>query len=215
MSRQQPRGRWCSSLRCRRRRTVGLDRRRQDRDHAETAPRQQLPPSKRSASAARDGADRLPRLSVSSVADQKAERARRTGFASRRRCSGFVRARRARYQRGSPADGGGSGDVQALVGAQIVTGKGGAQVGAAITARVSFAVDRRRPRGSSGRRRFSDHAPATWVVPLLLVLALGGWQLRRRFKLDISRRAGPPRSVRLSGVVGESAPSDVDSAVNA
>jgi hypothetical protein len=84
------------------------------------------------------------------------------------------------------------GDYVALVGPQIVTKGSGAQVGAAAASRVTFAVE---PASAleaywlKVKTFFSDHAPWSYVVPLVLLLALLAYRIRSRFAFRIERRA--------------------------
>jgi hypothetical protein len=84
------------------------------------------------------------------------------------------------------------GDYIALVGAQIVTEGGGAQVGAAAAARTTFTVE---PASTLEawwlelKTFFNDHTPWTWLVPALLVLLLAAQQARKRLSLTVARKA--------------------------
>lgn len=83
------------------------------------------------------------------------------------------------------------GDYVALVGAQIVAGGGGAQVGAAAAARTTFRVE---PASTleawwlKTKAFFSDHAPWSYVIPLVVFLALVASRVRRRFEFRVARR---------------------------
>ena len=84
-----------------------------------------------------------------------------------------------------------AGDYEALVGAQIVTeGKGG-QVGAAAASHLSFTVE---PASAlealwlKVKRFFAENVPWTYLVPAVLLVLLGGRQLRRRYHLTVARR---------------------------
>lgn len=83
------------------------------------------------------------------------------------------------------------GTYAALIGPQIVSEGGGAQVGAAAAARLTFEVA-----PSSGwdafLRWFSRliaEQPAVLVMPGAALLLLVMWVLRRRFSISIARRA--------------------------
>lgn len=84
------------------------------------------------------------------------------------------------------------GDYAAIVGPQLLSSGGGAQVGAGAAAHVSFTVEPStlleaywlEVRGFLGR-----HMPWTWAVPLALTLLTTGWFLRGRFTLTVARRA--------------------------
>ena len=84
------------------------------------------------------------------------------------------------------------GDYEGLLAAQIVTEGGGAQVGAAAAAKVTFEVESATLLGAYWHKLstwFEDNAPWTWLVPALLVAALAAWQLRNRFAFRVERRA--------------------------
>lgn len=84
------------------------------------------------------------------------------------------------------------GDYAGLLAAQIVTEGGGAQVGAAAAAKVTFEVESTTLLGAWWHKLSAwagDNAPWTWLVPALLVLGLAAWQLRARFALRVERRA--------------------------
>ena len=83
------------------------------------------------------------------------------------------------------------GAYAALIGPQIVAQGGGAQVGAAAAARLSFEVA-----PSSGWEAFLrwlsrliGEQPGLLVVPGAALLLLVMWVLRRRFSISIARRA--------------------------
>lgn len=84
------------------------------------------------------------------------------------------------------------GDYEGLLAAQIVAEGEGAQVGAAAAARVTFSVEAATLLGAWWyriRTFLSGHEPWTWLIPAILATALLGQQLRRRFSLQIARRA--------------------------
>ena len=83
------------------------------------------------------------------------------------------------------------GTYAALIGPQIVSQGGGAQVGAAAAARLTFEVA-----PSSGWEAFLRwfsrllaEQPALLVIPGAALLLLVMWVLRRRFSISIARRA--------------------------
>jgi hypothetical protein len=84
------------------------------------------------------------------------------------------------------------GDYIALVGPQIVTKGSGAQVGAAAASRVTFSVEPATTLEANWlkvKTFFSDHAPWSYVAPLVLLLALLAHRIRSRFAFRIERRA--------------------------
>jgi hypothetical protein len=84
------------------------------------------------------------------------------------------------------------GDYEGLLAAQIVTKGKGAQVGAAAAAKLTFSVEASTWLGAQWYRLrtfLSGHEPWTWLIPALLATALLGWQMRRRFALQVVRRA--------------------------
>jgi hypothetical protein len=84
------------------------------------------------------------------------------------------------------------GDYEGLLTAQIVTNGKGAQVGAAAAAKLTFTVAASTWLGGQWyriRTFLSAHRPWTWLIPALLVAALLGMQLRRRFAFRVVRRA--------------------------
>jgi hypothetical protein len=84
------------------------------------------------------------------------------------------------------------GDYEGLLAAQIATKGKGAQVGAAAAAKMTFSVESKTLLGAwwyRTRTFVSDHQPWTWLVPVLLMAALLGSQVRRRFSLRVERRA--------------------------
>jgi hypothetical protein len=84
------------------------------------------------------------------------------------------------------------GDYIALVGPQIATNGSGAQVGAAAASRVTFSVEPATTLGAywlKVKTFFSDHALWSYVVPLVLLLALLAYRIRSRFAFRIERRA--------------------------
>lgn len=84
------------------------------------------------------------------------------------------------------------GDYEGLLAAQIVTKGKGAQVGAAAAAKLTFSVESATLLGAwwyRARTFLSAHEPWTWLIPALLLTAAFGWQLRRRFALQVVRRA--------------------------
>jgi hypothetical protein len=99
-----------------------------------------------------------------------------------------TRSVRVRIQLPTRAD---PGDYVALVGPQIVTNGGGAQVGAAAASRVTFTVEPAtllQAYWLKLKTFFSDRAPWSWLVPLLALAALLVWRFRARFSLRIERR---------------------------
>ena len=84
------------------------------------------------------------------------------------------------------------GEYEGLLAAQIVTEGEGAQVGAAAAAKVTFEVEAATWLGAWWHRirtSLSEHQPWTWLIPLVLALALAGRQLRSRFSFRVERRA--------------------------
>lgn len=84
------------------------------------------------------------------------------------------------------------GDYVALVGPQIVTKGSGAQVGAAAASRVTFTVEPAtwlQAEWLQIKTFFSDHAPWSYVLPLVLLLAFLAYRIRSRFAFRIERRA--------------------------
>jgi hypothetical protein len=84
------------------------------------------------------------------------------------------------------------GDYEGLLAAQIVTKGKGAQVGAAAAAKLTFSVESATLLGAWWyriRTFLSGHQPWTWLIPALLATALLGNQLRRRFSIQVARRA--------------------------
>jgi len=84
------------------------------------------------------------------------------------------------------------GDYEGLLAAQIVTHGKGAQVGAAAAAKLTFSVEASTWLGAQWyriRTFLSGHEPWTWLIPALLATALLGIQMRRRFALQVVRRA--------------------------
>jgi hypothetical protein len=84
------------------------------------------------------------------------------------------------------------GDYEGLLAAQIVTKGKGAQVGAAAAAKLTFSVESATLLGAWWyriRTFLSGNEPWTWLIPAILATALLGQQLRRRFSLQIARRA--------------------------
>lgn len=102
---------------------------------------------------------------------------------------GETRAVRARITLPPGSD---PGDYIALVGAEIVADGGGARVGAAAATRLTFTVE---PANALQAwwlritRLFGDHAPWSYVAPLLAALAVLLRQLRGRFTFRVERRA--------------------------
>jgi hypothetical protein len=84
------------------------------------------------------------------------------------------------------------GDYAALIGPQIVSEGSGAQVGAAAAARLTFPVV---PSSLLEKwwlrlKRFLDDGrPWSYLLPSVAVFLLLGWQLRKRLKITVSRRA--------------------------
>lgn len=80
------------------------------------------------------------------------------------------------------------GDYSALIGPRIVTGKKGAQVGAAAAARLTFTVA-----PSSGLaawwRWLKGLDPLALAAPVLLLAAAGFARFGRRFRISVARRA--------------------------
>jgi hypothetical protein len=84
------------------------------------------------------------------------------------------------------------GDYETLLAAQIVSDEGGAQVGAAAAAKVTFEVESATLLGAYWHKLttwFDANAPWTWIVPAALVALLCGWQLRENFAFRLERRA--------------------------
>lgn len=84
------------------------------------------------------------------------------------------------------------GDYLALVGPQIVTKESGAQVGAAAASRVTFTVEPAtwlQAEWLKLKTFFSDHAPWSYVPPLVLLFSLLAYRIRSRFAFRIERRA--------------------------
>jgi hypothetical protein len=84
------------------------------------------------------------------------------------------------------------GDYVALVGPQIVTRGRGAQVGAGAASRVTFTVEPAtwlQAEWLKFKTFFSDGAPWSYVLPLVLLLTLLAYRVRRRFAFRIERRA--------------------------
>lgn len=84
------------------------------------------------------------------------------------------------------------GSYEGLLAAQIVTDGGGAQVGAAAAAKVLFEVESATLLGAYWHKAstwFGDNTPWTWLVPVLLVLALAARQFRSHFAFRLERRA--------------------------
>lgn len=84
------------------------------------------------------------------------------------------------------------GDYEGLLAAQIVTKGGGAQVGAAAAAKLSFAVESTTLFGAWWFRSstwLERNTPWTWLVPALLLSAFLAVELRRRFAFHLERRA--------------------------
>ena len=99
-----------------------------------------------------------------------------------------TRAVRVRIELPTGAD---PGDYVALVGPQIVTKGGGAQVGAAAASRVTFTVEPAtllQALWLKAKTFFADHDPWSWLLPLVLVLAALVWRVRSRFSFRIERR---------------------------
>lgn len=83
------------------------------------------------------------------------------------------------------------GDYEGLLAAQIVTEGGGAQVGAAAAAKVSFEVESTTLLGAWWHKlstSSAEHGPWTWLVPVVLASALAVSQLRRRFSFRVEKR---------------------------
>jgi hypothetical protein len=83
------------------------------------------------------------------------------------------------------------GTYAALIGPQIVSQGGGAQVGAAAAARLTFEVA-----PSSGfdaflrwLGRLITEQPALLAIPIASLLLIAIWVMRRRFSISIARRA--------------------------
>jgi hypothetical protein len=84
------------------------------------------------------------------------------------------------------------GDYEGLLAAQIVTKGKGAQIGAAAAAKLRFSVESATLLGAWWyriRTFLSGHEPWSWLIPGVLLTALLGWQLRRRFAFQVVRRA--------------------------
>jgi hypothetical protein len=84
------------------------------------------------------------------------------------------------------------GHYSALVGAQLVSEGGGAQVGATAAARLTFAIapsSLLQAWWLRAKTLFGDGRPWTYVVPALALALLAGRQLRRRLTVTVARRA--------------------------
>lgn len=84
------------------------------------------------------------------------------------------------------------GNYEGLLAAQIVTTRGGAQVGAAAAAKLTFEVEAATLLGAWWHKAstwFEDNAPATWIVPTAFGALLLTWQFRRRFAFRLEKRA--------------------------
>lgn len=103
--------------------------------------------------------------------------------------SGRTEKVRARLSLPTGAD---PGDYEGLLAAQIVTKGKGAQVGAAAAAKLTFSVEAATLLGAWWyriRTFLTGHEPWTWLIPSILATALLGLQLRRRFSIQVVRRA--------------------------
>lgn len=83
------------------------------------------------------------------------------------------------------------GDYVALVGPQIVTKGSGAQVGAAAASRVTFTVEPATTLHAwwlKAKTLFRNHAPWSWLLPLLIAVAAAVSQTRSRFSFRVERR---------------------------
>ena len=80
------------------------------------------------------------------------------------------------------------GDYSALIGPRIVTGKKGAQVGAAAAARLTFTV---KPSSALAAwwRWLRGLDPLVFAAPMLLLAAAGIARFGRRFSITVARRA--------------------------
>ena len=84
------------------------------------------------------------------------------------------------------------GDYETLLAARIVSDGGGARVGAAAAAKVTFEVESATLLGAWWHELstwLTETAPWTWIVPALLVALGTASQLRRRFAFHVERRA--------------------------
>jgi len=84
------------------------------------------------------------------------------------------------------------GDYAALIGPEIVGTGGGASVGGAAAARLTFTVESSSTLESWWRRLkgfLSDHMPWTLVVPAAVLAALLAEAMRRRYRFAIVRRS--------------------------
>jgi hypothetical protein len=84
------------------------------------------------------------------------------------------------------------GGYEGLLAAQIITEGGGAQVGAAAAARLTFQVESATLLGAWWHKLstwFESNTPWTWVVPAMLASLLFAWQFRRRFEFRLEKRA--------------------------
>ena len=101
---------------------------------------------------------------------------------------GATRAVTARIDLPAGAD---PGDYEALVGAQLVSEGDGTTVGAEAAARVSFSVEPSSLLAAywlEMKTFLSAHAPWSWLVPLVLVMAGVAAVMRRRFSLSVARK---------------------------
>jgi hypothetical protein len=101
---------------------------------------------------------------------------------------GTTRAVTARIDLPAGAD---PGDYEALVGAQLVSERGGATVGAEAAARLSFTVEPSSLLAAywlETKEFLSAHAPWSWLVPLGLALVAAAAVVRRRFSFSVARR---------------------------
>ena len=81
------------------------------------------------------------------------------------------------------------GTYEALVGARIASGAGGAAVGAMAASRVRFTVDSSSTLDAWLRSIgtfFSDHEPWSYLAPSLAALLALWWPLRNRFRLRLT-----------------------------
>lgn len=83
-------------------------------------------------------------------------------------------------------------DYSALIGPRIVTGRKGAQVGAAAAARLTFTVEESSRLAAWWRwlRRLLAEQPLLWLAPLLLAGLMGAVRVRQRFQFTVARREG-------------------------
>ena len=85
-------------------------------------------------------------------------------------------------------------DYAGLVEAQLATSGKGATIGGAAAAHLTFTVDPSNLLQAlwlGFTTWMSDHAPWSYLFPLLLLASLLGWRFRRRFALRLSLERRP------------------------